>query len=305
VQDQAARIVHALGGTWKGDFAMCKCPAHDDRTPSLSVSIGNTAVLYHCFAGCTADAILEAVRSLLHTKPDGCNHVHQPARRAPGNFSIARQLWDAGEPLAGTPAARYLERRGISILSGFARFLAEAVTYDGDTKVTHPALLLPITASDGMAGLQRIFLTEDGHKAAISEPKKNLGTRTRNGAIRYGGLPDDGTLHLAEGFEDAASVMALHGVPHCWAVCGIERYRLVEIPETVRQVTLWSQHGAEAERAISSAMTHLRQNGRAVAIMLPEPGMDWNDMLVSRNPTSTFADDDRRAPAPASVREAR
>ena len=38
------------------------CPAHDDRSPSLSVKLADDGrVLVHCFAGCTAREVVEAV----------------------------------------------------------------------------------------------------------------------------------------------------------------------------------------------------------------------------------------------------
>ena len=38
------------------------CPAHDDRTPSLSIGTGNDGrVLLHCQAGCCTDAVLDAL----------------------------------------------------------------------------------------------------------------------------------------------------------------------------------------------------------------------------------------------------
>lgn len=44
-----------------GGFA-ARCPAHEDRNPSLSVSPGTTQpVVIHCQAGCTPDAVLEAI----------------------------------------------------------------------------------------------------------------------------------------------------------------------------------------------------------------------------------------------------
>lgn len=36
-------IVGALGGTWSGNVAMCRCPAHSDRDPSLSIRQGIAA----------------------------------------------------------------------------------------------------------------------------------------------------------------------------------------------------------------------------------------------------------------------
>ena len=46
-----------------GDSAfMARCPAHDDRTPSLSVGADRQGkVLLNCFAGCEAEEILSAL----------------------------------------------------------------------------------------------------------------------------------------------------------------------------------------------------------------------------------------------------
>lgn len=38
-----------------------RCPAHDDTNPSLTVSVGDGKLLVHCHAGCSIDAVLEAV----------------------------------------------------------------------------------------------------------------------------------------------------------------------------------------------------------------------------------------------------
>lgn len=42
--------------------ANAKCPAHDDRSPSLSVADrGDGGILVHCFAGCSVDSIVAAL----------------------------------------------------------------------------------------------------------------------------------------------------------------------------------------------------------------------------------------------------
>jgi hypothetical protein len=39
-----------------------KCPAHDDRNPSLSIAMGRDGrVLLKCFAGCSTESILDAL----------------------------------------------------------------------------------------------------------------------------------------------------------------------------------------------------------------------------------------------------
>jgi len=45
-----------------GNTYQARCPAHDDRNPSLSVSPGKTQpVVLHCHAGCTPDQVLAAL----------------------------------------------------------------------------------------------------------------------------------------------------------------------------------------------------------------------------------------------------
>src|SRR3546814_3712725 len=44
-----SEIVKRLGGVWKPGGAMCRCPAHADRSPSLSVRVGDHALLFKCF----------------------------------------------------------------------------------------------------------------------------------------------------------------------------------------------------------------------------------------------------------------
>jgi len=44
------------------DEYQCLCPAHNDKTASLSIkNLPDERILIHCFAGCAANDILEAV----------------------------------------------------------------------------------------------------------------------------------------------------------------------------------------------------------------------------------------------------
>ncbi|MCI7131010.1 MAG: hypothetical protein MSA09_10785, partial [Lachnospiraceae bacterium] len=43
-----------------GDKAQCKCPAHDDKQASLTITKGRKCTLFHCHAGCTLEDVLSA-----------------------------------------------------------------------------------------------------------------------------------------------------------------------------------------------------------------------------------------------------
>lgn len=61
---RAVEIAGALNAQRAGEGQwVAKCPAHDDKTPSLSISDGdNGTVLVHCFAGCSQTAVIDALR---------------------------------------------------------------------------------------------------------------------------------------------------------------------------------------------------------------------------------------------------
>lgn len=59
----AADIAHALEARRVGPGRwMARCPAHEDRTPSLSIRDGDTAPLLTCFAGCDRADVIETLR---------------------------------------------------------------------------------------------------------------------------------------------------------------------------------------------------------------------------------------------------
>ncbi|WP_240886333.1 toprim domain-containing protein [Sphingomonas sp. SFZ2018-12] len=282
IEDQAERVVRQLGGKWQGDFAMCRCPAHADGTASLSIRVGTKAVLFHCFAGCTADAIMSALRSGKILAPAD----HDPGQRQESKADhnkVALAVWRHAEPFAGSLADRYLRSRAIvpDSLSGLnIRFDPRCQFGAGAAKAFAPALIVPIEEDAGVVAIHRTFLAPDGRgKADMPEPKWMLGNPGQ-GAVRWGGIPIDGILRLAEGVEEAASVMnMLEPGRFVWPALGIERYQAIAIPESVHTVVIYSQHGREAARAIERATPHLTANGRQLVSKLPPHAGDWNDLL--------------------------
>src|SRR5947209_4356302 len=60
----AEAIAKALGGRRVGVAWIARCPAHDDRKPSLSIRDNNDGkVLVRCHAGCDQTQVVEELRS--------------------------------------------------------------------------------------------------------------------------------------------------------------------------------------------------------------------------------------------------
>lgn len=59
----ADRLAHKLKAKRCGKYFLACCPAHDDRTPSLSFFQGHTAIVVKCFCGCEREDIIAAFRA--------------------------------------------------------------------------------------------------------------------------------------------------------------------------------------------------------------------------------------------------
>ena len=61
----AEDIANVLGGRRAGASWMARCPAHNDREPSLSIrQAEDDTVLVRCHAGCEQARVITALRSL-------------------------------------------------------------------------------------------------------------------------------------------------------------------------------------------------------------------------------------------------
>jgi len=50
---------------WHGDYEfLACCPAHDDRNPSFSVADKNGKILVKCWAGCSQESVIGALRGM-------------------------------------------------------------------------------------------------------------------------------------------------------------------------------------------------------------------------------------------------
>ena len=276
IDEEGQRLVKRLGGRWSPAGGMCRCPAHDDRTPSLSVRPGRTRLLLHCFAGCDASAILRALEAAHLLEPSAGAVQRASGRRHGAHNGAAQRLWSEARSVAGTPAAAYLASRGLGAASAELRFHPR--TPHGPAPLTQfrPALIAAVRDESGLVAIHRTFLDPRGHGlAGLSPPRCALG-RMGSGAVRLGGVAT--RLGLAEGVETALSATALFGVP-CWATLGTERFRLVALPAEVRELLLFLDHdrgGRRAEQLAREAFAGLER----VHVHYPERvGDDWNDVL--------------------------
>lgn len=149
-------VVKALGGTWRGKYAECACPAHSDTTPSLSITQGHTRMLVKCFAGCNVDDILREIR---HIMGRSLTSSETPSIDNAPNRSPFRRIWNQAEPVEGTLAHRYLvETRGITFIPPDIRYHPNCPKGKGAFAQYLPALLVGIYVNSNLSAIQRLFI---------------------------------------------------------------------------------------------------------------------------------------------------
>ena len=279
----AQELTKALGGRWSGTGGEARCPAHKDRNPSLSIHDGdNGRLLTFCHGGCSPEAVWAALqaRGLVERAEDRPARRRrrqrpQPAPEPAPNQDYALEIWRAAQPATGTPAEDYLRGRGITIpVPPTIRY--HAAVKHADTGLHLPCLIAAACNVDRrVTGVQRIFLTHDGHKAPVNRPKMALGA-LRGSAVRLAPVTD--RVWLTEGVEDALALVQMMSEP-AWAVLGTGGYKTVELPENIRTVILAPDGDDAGQAVIQEAAIRLAGQGREVRAAKLPPGRDWCDVL--------------------------
>lgn len=187
----------------------------------------------------------------------------------------ARAIYTVAGPISG-PAEAYLISRGLRPEPGWAR-LRTAILRHPDAS-EQPAIVAPVTGASGaLKGIQRTFLTADGRKLPVRDPKLSLG-RVRGGAIRVGDPAAE--LVLCEGLEDGLSLAQELPDACVWAAPGAGMLAAMCLPPTVSSVIIAADNDVAGEQAARHAAERFASEGRQVRIMRPDPAFkDWNDQL--------------------------
>lgn len=290
----AQRIVEELGGKWRGRRGTCRCPAHDDRTPSMSVTeTRDGRPLVHCHANCTQTMLIEALRSRglwdggakvdpsypgFLTKPhDG--HTNRDDRE---RQQYARDLWDKSNPIKGTIAADYLRGRGIKAQTWPDRLGYIPRLDHKPSKQCFPAMIAALTDARGhVVAIQRTWLAKDGSGKAPVQPAKMTVGPMGKAAVRL--APADTILGLAEGVETALSAKQIYQIP-VWATLSAGRLGAIELPACVDSVVIFADHGKVGMESAVAAADVYERLGKAVDVMPPrvhfgDAPKDFNDAI--------------------------
>lgn len=221
LERRARTIVESLQGTWRRGKGMCCCPAHDDRTPSLSVTLGRKAILFHCFAGCPNEDVIAALDRQGVRSRDLFNGADARSieRQSHGDFSPnARRLWQSATAISDSPVARYLAQRGLLPAADQLRYLARTPLGPRGAAQFLPAMLAAVTTDIGIIAVHRTFLDIGSSKlAGFERPKRALGSlgcgAVRLAPAKQGRLVKALRIAAIELAASFCSAMALARIP--------------------------------------------------------------------------------------------
>jgi hypothetical protein len=217
----AAEFVERLEGVRRRDAGwVARCPAHEDRHPSLSVRENNGRILVHCFAGCSVDAIVAALGLELHdlfaeahaTPGDSRASAQRAADpRPPADSVLARgdgggrvaPLQTNQEALRACTLEAYSEAKGLPL--EFLRSIhLEDAKYAG-----RPAIRMPYVDVDGEEQAVRYRIALDGEDKFRWKKRSKL---CLYGLPRLRAALERGFAVLVEG-ESCAQTLWLHDFP--------------------------------------------------------------------------------------------
>lgn len=208
--------------------------------------------------------------------------------------AIIRRIWTTTVPVAGSPGERYLVNRGIwsANVPSSLRFHPSLRYYEGSENKFYgnfPALVAPIRDPKGeIIALHRIFLTPEGKKAPVKEPKKMTpcSKPPQGAAIRL--FPAGKVLGVGEGIETMLAVRAISRMP-VWSAVAAQFLELMVIPDYVEHVVIWADLDASGrgQKAAQVLAERLVKEGKTVEIQIPpqgipqgSKGLDWLDVLL-------------------------
>jgi hypothetical protein len=273
---------------------MARCPAHDDREPSLSIHHGaDGKVLVRCHAGCEQGRVIAALRSRGLWEHNGHRQftrsaswaaaTQRPDRDDAKRAEAAIAIWQATTPAGGTLVETYLMSRGLQPQPPSRLRFHNGLKHPSGG--IWPAMVALVTrgVDDTPIAIHRTFLARNGLRKAPVAPQKMMLGPCRGGAVRFAGLSD--LLMVGEGIETTLSVMQATDLPG-WAALSTSGLMGLVLPPIVHTVTILADHdrNGAGERAAHVAAERWVAEGRRVQIAIPsEIDTDFADMLVGRS----------------------
>ena len=230
-------------------------------------------------------AAAKAIEDVLGVVPD----ANPRTRSVDADREAMRRVWNPSRRVTvETPVGRYLHNRGIAMTAYPSCLRYEPDLWDGHEY--RPAMLAQVVDAAGKAvNIHRTWLTADGQKAPLDQPRKVMpGPMPAGCAIRLS--KPTTVLGIAEGIETALAAAQRFGLP-VWSAINAGNLARFIPPTGVDTLMIFADHdrsfvGQAAAYACAQAVAaHAARVGAMIDIQVhvpPAPGTDWADGLPIR-----------------------
>ncbi len=295
----ASEITKLLGGRWSGRSGLCRCPAHDDRNPSLAVSDGDDGrLLLHCFTGCDFRDIHRALIAKGIVEDDEASRCQRPspafspAKRHAKPLELDRSrladalgIFRASTTItANDPAGRYLTGRGC-ILPPDDSHLRWVDGHHHPCGYVGPALIA--LATNSITGepqtLHRTWIdpTCSGQKAPIDKPRLLFGGLPKAGAVVRLWPDAEVTDGLAVGEGIETCLVAAQGFTPIWSTLDAGNLAAFPILPGIEALMIIADHDPAGLKAAEQCARRWHEAGREVrGWCSPIKGEDAADFLA-------------------------
>jgi putative DNA primase/helicase len=219
-------------------------------------------------------------------------------------LSRVKETWNQGIPIRGTPVEAYLSSRGILTDSippdahlRFHRWLTQyAPDGKGGFTVLHegPAMIALITnVHEEILGIHKTFIQPDGSgKADVpggnAKFLKKCVERLNGGAVRiHAPDPQSGIIGIGEGIETSLAMHTLvrrkGGILPVMAALNSVLLADWVPPVSAKSIAVLADNdkaGLEAASKLKTRLQQYRPDAMTDILAPPQPGTDWNDVLL-------------------------
>ena len=244
---------------------------------AFSATIKNGRLLTHCHAGCSPEAVREALGGwgdiYRDTPLPGASHKAQPSE-------YAKELWRNRRSISGTPGERYFRSRGIrGELPPSLDFLPKHK--HTPTETYHPIVLAGVTFWPGreVRAVHRTFIKPDGSGKADVEPAKMTLGSIRGGCVRL--APAGPTMGVSEGLENGLICQEATGIP-TWAALSSGNMKHLALPPLplAQDVVIFADDDPAGRRMAEAAGDRWFREGRRVRLVYPQAAnKDWAEII--------------------------
>lgn len=228
-----------------------------------------------CYAGCSGNDILEAIRRKTGSTVPRSRGTE---KYKPRNPDIHRHIWNGGRDIKGTLAESYLrEVRGIDLFPPDILFhprCPQGTKRDGTFKEI-PALLVGIFRSQCLVAVQRIFLDPE-----TAEYTSKMMIGDNRGGLWPAMFPRH--MRIAEGFETAAAFSQITRM-HAGAAFGNRNLPYFKVPDNTDRISYLPDNDKEGLTWTDKAIAQRLEEG-VIADSHRCPGNfgDWADIVKPR-----------------------